>query len=306
MKKEFSLIESLSSMLDKSGVTLGVGDDAALFGDTLVCKDIMAEGVHFTKGAPVMHIMRKVVTANVSDIAAMGGTAELGLLGIAIPAGYDITAEDMARPFDAYGVKLIGGDTTSSKDSLFISVTIIGRKNEHVLTRSGAKAGDIIYMSRPVGRVREFLDKELAAETGSGSRPEQGEGSVTYNHYLVKAETELGDLLGKTGIATSCIDISDGLGRDASHIADMSGVKMVIEADRIPVDHLENKDVMFAIGSGEEFALLYTIDEKDVKELEMMSPKSIRIGRVEAGRGVYLEKDGEQTDISDSGYEHTF
>lgn len=293
-------------MLDKSGVTLGVGDDAALFGDTLVCKDIMAEGVHFTKGAPVMHIMRKVVTANVSDIAAMGGTAELGLLGIAIPAGYDITAEDMARPFDAYGVKLIGGDTTSSKDSLFISVTIIGRKNEHVLTRSGAKAGDIIYMSRPVGRVREFLDKELAAEAGSGSRPEQGEGSVTYNHYLVKAETELGDLLGKTGIATSCIDISDGLGRDASHIADMSGVKMVIEADRIPVDHLENKDVMFAIGSGEEFALLYTIDEKDVKELEMMSPKSIRIGRVEAGRGVYLEKDGEQTDISDSGYEHTF
>ncbi|MGD9807617.1 MAG: thiamine-phosphate kinase [Deferribacterales bacterium] len=306
MKKEFSLIESLSSMLDKSGVTLGVGDDAALFGDTLVCKDIMAEGVHFTKGAPIMHIMRKVVTANVSDIAAMGGTAELGLLGIAIPAGYDITAGDMVRPFDAYGVKLIGGDTTSSKDSLFISVTIIGRKNEHVLTRSGAKAGDIIYMSRPVGRVRELLDKELAAETGSGSRPEQSEGSVTYNHYLVKAETELGDLLGKTGIATSCIDISDGLGRDASHIADMSGVKMVIESDRIPVDHLENKDVVFAIGSGEEFALLYTIDEKDVKELEMMSPKSIRIGRVEAGRGVCLEKDGEQTDISDSGYEHTF
>lgn len=293
-------------MLDKSGVTLGVGDDAALFGDTLVCKDIMAEGVHFTKGAPIMHIMRKVVTANVSDIAAMGGTAELGLLGIAIPAGYDITAGDMVRPFDAYGVKLIGGDTTSSKDSLFISVTIIGRKNEHVLTRSGAKAGDIIYMSRPVGRVRELLDKELAAETGSGSRPEQSEGSVTYNHYLVKAETELGDLLGKTGIATSCIDISDGLGRDASHIADMSGVKMVIESDRIPVDHLENKDVVFAIGSGEEFALLYTIDEKDVKELEMMSPKSIRIGRVEAGRGVCLEKDGEQTDISDSGYEHTF
>ena len=305
-------------MLDKSGITLGVGDDAALFGDTLVCKDIMAEGIHFTKGAPVMHIMRKIVTANVSDIAAMGGTAELGLLGIAIPAGYDITAEDMVRPFEAYGVKLIGGDTTSSKDSLFISVTIIGKKNEHVLTRSGAKAGDIIYMSRPVGRVRELLDKELEAEKNrfidSGtlsqndtkSHPEQVEGSVTYNHYLVKAETELGDLLGRTGIATSCIDISDGLGKDASHISDMSGVKMVIESDRIPLDHLDNKDVMYAIGSGEEFALLYTINEKDVKELETISPKSIRVGRVEAGHGVFLEKDGKQTDISDSGYEHTF
>jgi len=292
--KEFSLIESLSSMLDESGVTLGVGDDAALFGETLIAKDIMVEGVHFTKSAPFLHVMRKIVTANVSDIAAMGGTAKYALLGIAIPEGYHINPEDIVKPFDMYGVTLIGGDTTSSKDSLFLSVTIIGEKNEHVLTRSGAKAGDIVYMSRPVGRVRELLEEEL-------------KGGNTYNHYLVKAETELGDLLGKMGLATSCIDISDGLGRDASHISEKSGVKIVVESDRIPTEHIDNDDpVMFAIGSGEEFALLYTIDEKDVDQLEMLSPKSVRIGRVEDGCGVFLEKEGEQTDISGSGYEHTF
>lgn len=280
-------------MLDKSGITLGVGDDAALFGETLVCKDIMAEGVHFTKDAPFLHIMRKIVTANVSDIAAMGGTAEYGLLGIAIPEGCNVEAEDMVRPFKMYGVELIGGDTTSSKDSLFISVTIIGKKGEHLLTRSGAKPGDIIYLSRPVGRVREGLDAELA-------------GGANYNHYLVKAETALGDLLGRTGLATSCIDISDGVGKDASHIAEQSGVRMVIEADRVPVEHLDNKDVMYALGSGEEFALLYTIDEKDINELEILAPKSIRIGRVEEGAGVYLEQNGELSDISGSGYEHTF
>ncbi|XOB65947.1 thiamine-phosphate kinase [Deferribacteres bacterium DY0037] len=293
--KEFSLIERLSSMLNNGGVTLGVGDDAALFGETLVAKDIMVEGVHFTKGAPFLHIMRKIVTANVSDIAAMGGTAEYGLLGIAIPEGYDVNAEDIVKPFEMYGVKLIGGDTTSSQDSLFVSVTIIGRKNQHVLQRSGANAGDIIYLSRPVGRVRELLEQELA-------------GGDTYNHYLIKAETELGDLLGRTGLATSCIDVSDGVGRDASHIADKSGVCMVIEESRFPVEHLHVKGdaVMFALGSGEEFALLFTVAEKDISELEMLAPSAVRVGYVETGSGVYLEGEQGRVDISETGYEHTY
>jgi len=293
--KEFSLIERLSSMLDNGGVTLGVGDDAALFGETLVAKDIMVEGVHFTKGAPLLHIMRKLVTANVSDIAAMGGVAEYALLGIAIPDGYEVDPADIVRPFNIYGVKLIGGDTTSSKDSLFLSVTIIGKKNEYVLKRSGAKVGDLIYISRPVGRVRQQLDEELA-------------GSDTYNHYLVKAETELGDLLGRTGIATSCIDISDGLGRDASHIADMSCVKMVIDADKIPVDKLTDIEnpIEYAIGSGEEFALLFTVPSDRQTEFEMMSSKSILIGRVAEGKGVYLDTGIGMKEISGFGYEHSF
>jgi len=293
--KEFALIEGIASLLDDGGVTLGVGDDAALFGETLIAKDIMVEGVHFTKGAPLLNIMRKIVTANVSDIAAMGGVAEYALLGIAIPNGYDITAEDIVRPFDAYGLKLIGGDTTSSKDSLFLSVTIIGKKNEYVIERGGAKPTDLIYISRPVGRVRQGLEEELA-------------GSEVYNHYLVKAETELGDLLGKTGIATSCIDISDGLGRDASHIADKSGVRMIVEADKMPVEKLIGIEdpVKYAIGSGEEFALLFTVPFDRRTEFEIMSPKSIQIGRVTEGASVMLETDGKLTDISGSGYEHSF
>ncbi len=221
--------------------------------------------------------------------------AEYALLGIAIPEGYDITPEDIVRPFNIYGLKLIGGDTTSSKDSLFLSVTIIGTKNEHVLKRSGAGAGELLYISRPVGRVRLGLEEEL-------------KGSEVYNHYLIKAETELGDLLGRTGIATSCIDVSDGLGRDASHIADQSGVRIVIEADKLPVDSLPDMEdkVRYAVGSGEEFALLFTIPAEKRKEFEMMSPKSILIGRVEEGTGVFLESGGEMLDISDAGYEHSF
>lgn len=152
-----------------------------------------------------------------------------------------------------------------------------------------------MYISRPVGRVRLGLEEEL-------------KGSEVYNHYLIKAETELGDLLGRTGIATSCIDVSDGLGRDASHIADQSGVRIVIEADKLPVDSLPDMEdkVRYAVGSGEEFALLFTIPAEKRKEFEMMSPKSILIGRVEEGTGVFLESGGEMLDISDAGYEHSF
>ena len=289
--KEFSLIERLSHMLDNSGIALGVGDDAALFGTTLIAKDIMAEGVHFTHDAPFSHIMQKLLTANVSDIAAMGGVAKYALLGIAIPEGMEISAEDIAKPFESYGVKLIGGDTTSSASGLFVSLTIVGERNEYVLTRSGAKAGDLLFLSRPAGRVRQLLDREI-----SGSKD-------NYNHYLVRAETALGDFLGRTGIANSCIDVSDGIGRDASHIADKSGVKIIVEHSKVPCD---GYTVEYALGSGEEFSLLFTVPSEKADELKAAYPSVICIGRVESGSGVWLEKDRQLTDISNVGYEHNF
>ncbi len=294
--KEFSLIESLSHMLKDSGIALGVGDDAALFGDTLIAKDIMAENVHFTPDAPLDHVMKKLLTANVSDIAAMGGVARYALLGIAVPMGREIDPKDILRPFEAYDVDLIGGDTTSSAGGLFLSLTIVGTPNKYVLTRSGAKAGDLLFLSRPVGRVRQLLEKELNGDKDN------------YNHYLVRAETALGDLLGRTGMATSCIDVSDGVGRDASHIAEKSGVKIIIEKNKVPVSHLEGIDdpVLYALGSGEEFALLFTMHPEKKDDLEALSGSSVCIGRVEEGQGVYLEDGDKLTDISDIGYEHTF
>lgn len=294
--KEFSLIESLTDMLGNSGIALGVGDDAALFGETLVAKDIMAENIHFTPDAPFCHIIRRCLTANVSDIAAMGGTAKYALLGIAIPDGRIIDPKDIIRPFELYGVKLIGGDTTSSDSGLFVSITIIGKRNAHVLTRSGAKAGDRIYLSRPVGRVRQLLDKEIKG------------GTDNYNHYLVRAETGLGEILGNTGWAASCIDVSDGVGRDASHIAAMSRVRMVIEAEKVPVSHLEGVEnpVEYALGSGEEFALLFTVPERFCSDVESVHNTAVCIGYVEAGSGVVLKEGGRFKDISQTGWEHTF
>jgi thiamine-monophosphate kinase len=294
--KEFSLIESLSSMLNNSSINLGVGDDAALFGKTLIAKDIMVENVHFTTEVPFINVMRKLVTANVSDIAAMGGTAKYALLGIAIPVGREIKPEDIIKPIQRYGVELIGGDTTSSKEGLMLSLTIIGERNEHLLTRSGANEGDLVYISRPVGRVRQLLEREL-----EGFRD-------NYNHYLVKAETELGDLLGKTGIASSCIDISDGIGQDASHISKQSGVSIVIEEELVPVDHLEGIEspAEFALSSGEEFALLFTIPSDKKNEFEIIAPKALRIGYTGKGEGVYIKQGENLKEITGSGYEHTF
>lgn len=283
-------------MLDNSGIALGVGDDAALFGTTLIAKDIMAENVHFTSDAPMSHVMKKLLTANVSDIAAMGGTAKYALLGMAVPAGRDIDPADIAKSMELYGIKLIGGDTTSSDGGLFLSLTIVGERNEYVLTRSGAKVGDLVYISRPLGRVRQLLDRELKGEKDN------------YNHYLVMAETALGDLLGRTGFANSCIDVSDGAGRDASHIADMSGVRIIIEKELVPTGHLTGIEdpVSYALGSGEEYALLFTVPADKTAELEQAYPKAVRIGYVETGAGVYLKDGDKLTDISETGYEHSF
>ncbi|MGE4496232.1 MAG: thiamine-phosphate kinase [Deferribacterales bacterium] len=285
--KEFAFIESLKSLSPKGGLH-GIGDDAVLADGLLIAKDIVTEGVHFTEGAPLQNIIFRLFTANVSDIAAMGGRAEKALLGVALPEFLDKAklAEAVRYACSYYDIKLIGGDTTSSVSHFFASLTIIGSPSENVLVRSGAKEGDEVYLSRPVGGAAAMLARELAGER-------------VYDHYLYKAETELGEYLGSFGV-NSCIDISDGLGRDASHIAEASGVRIELDSRLIPEYGISD-----AVSSGEEFALLFTVPESRAKEMEELIHRDLKrpvyhIGKVTKGSGVFM--DGE--DISEKGWEH--
>ncbi|WP_265822839.1 thiamine-phosphate kinase [Geovibrio ferrireducens] len=285
--KEFAFIESLKSLSPEGGL-YGIGDDAVLTDGLLIAKDIVTEGVHFTEGAPLQNIIFRLFTANVSDIAAMGGRAEKALLGVALPELLDKgrLTEAVRYACSYYNIKLIGGDTTSSVSHFFASLTIIGSPSENVLVRSGAKEGDEVYLSRPVGGAAAMLARELAGER-------------VYDHYLYKAETELGEYLGSFGV-NSCIDISDGLGRDASHIAEASGVRIELDSRLIPEYGISD-----AVSSGEEFALLFTVPESRAKEMEELIHRDLkrpvyRIGKVTKGSGVFM--DGEN--ISEKGWEH--
>lgn len=306
--KEFEFIHSLNNRLGESNVELSIGDDAACFGSVLIAKDIMTENVHFTNKASIEDIIFKLFTCNISDIAAMGGTAENVLLGLSIPFGRIDNIElinAIKKASDFYGVNVIGGDTTSSQDSLFLSLTVTGRKGTNLLLRSGAKEGDIVCISRPLGFSQLGLSQEIENKDF---------GLPLFAHYRQKAEKELGTLLGSLDGVTSCIDISDGLGRESSHIAISSKVKLVIDAEKLPIEQLSpySKDpVSLFIESGEEFALLFTVDKDyfgKVKKsiFEILGKEIFEIGEVYSGFGESLLKNKNiYTPLSIKGYEHS-
>lgn len=299
--KEFELIKRIKNECGKTSAHIGIGDDAALFDNFLIAKDIMCEGIHFLHSSPLEKVIFKLFTANVSDISSMGGIAKFVLLGASLPEYTNLKESELAGAVkdaaEYYDVEVIGGDVTSSKSGIFFSLTVIGLKGENVLLRSGASAGEKVYLSKTLGLSKLSLENELTGT--SVINP--------YYHYDITAEAELGQLLGKLKGVTSCIDISDGLGKDAYHVSENSGVKIVIEHEKLPLEALEGFNINetdYFINSGEEFALLFTGDDNVQTELEKEGIFVYELGVTEEGSGVYLKKDGKYTEISTEGYEH--
>lgn len=305
--KEFEFIELLKDLnrySDKN--TIGIGDDAALIGDFFIAKDLLVQDVHFKIDAGLDNILFKLITANVSDICAMGGISPFyALLGVSSDGSINMEEFHLylKKALDFYQIDLIGGDTTASRHGLFLSFTILGKRNKFVLTRSGAKIGDIVFISRPVGLSKISLEKELKI----------GEyDTCEYLHYRNKAEVDLARCLGELPYITSCIDISDGLGRDLGHISEKSSVKIVLKESWIDVSHLEGfglkNPLEYYLSSGEEYALAFTVDKNFIEEFALQLkkfPSVSMIGEVAKGSGIFLEKvDGSLLDISQYGYEH--
>lgn len=306
--KEFEFISNLKEDIDSKIFPdfIGIGDDAALIGDMLIAKDIIASDIHFKLSAGLDNILFKLVTSNVSDICAMGGRSPFyGLFGISTDGTIDMhrLISSLKKSLDFYGVNLIGGDTTGSKSGLFLSFTIIGKRNRSVLKRGGAKAGDLLFLSRPIGLSKVSLEKELGIADHDID---------PFFHYKNVAEVELANILGESDFVTSCIDISDGLGRDLGHIAEMSSCKILIYESMLDMGHLEGFDLKspleYFLTSGEEYALAFTVKEDHLVEFEKIVnkfPDIMMIGRVFDGSGVFLmENSGNLIDISRSGYEH--
>jgi thiamine-monophosphate kinase len=266
----------------------------------------MVENVHFTMKAGIENIIFKLFTSNVSDIAAMGGTPLYALLTTSIPknkVSHSFLIDAILNALNHYGLYLIGGDTTASFKDIFFSLTLIGKKNTHLLKRSGAQPGNILCLSRPTGLSLVALENELYDMHPSIKK---------YYNYTIKAEKELGKLLGKLDGITSCIDVSDGLGVDANHISEESNVKVVIEADKLPVDHLKEFNIdklKYILTSGEEYALIFTVGQEHYLQIFdkikcMLNREIHTIGYIEEGIGTYLKTGKEFIDISKYGYIH--
>lgn len=253
--------------------------------------------------------MLKIVTANVSDICAMGGIATHILLGISIPKdrfGNNELIDAIVFAINTYNLQLIGGDTTSSKERLFLSVTVLGKKNKYVLKRSGAKPGDFLYLSRKLGLNMLALENEISNTVYDVEN---------FLHYKVKAEIEVAKLLGGCKYVNSCIDISDGLISEAGHIAKSSKVSVSIDVDDLPLEHLKNhvdNPLKIFITAGEEYALLFSVSKEGIyciKDMEKkLNTKFYRIGEIieKSKSNVYLKSKGKLKSVEDSGFEHEF
>jgi thiamine-monophosphate kinase len=250
-----------------------IGDDAAVIDGQVFTTDLLVEDVDFTRAIAPRFIARKSLAVNLSDLAAMGAAPSYALLALALPSWAMDHIDEMLNAYAEaareYGIEIIGGDL-SKAEKLTISITAIGRIVTRPLLRSGAKAGDRIYLSRPIGGSGAglaLLDVIPSGVEGPGCVGQQGHASrpthpgpstharddirnarddISYVHreFIESAirrhvdpepELALGLALAQIVEVTSCIDVSDGLSTDLHHLCDASGCGAEIEKERIPV-----------------------------------------------------------------------
>ena len=230
---EFELIARYFTRPNRSAL-LGNGDDCAIVAPSAgnafaVTTDTLIEGRHFLPTLDPFKLGRRVVNVNFSDLAAMGAAPRYALLSLTLPQisehWVSRFSDGLWSVLDAYGVELIGGNTT--KGSLAIAMTAFGELPPHqALTRSGARAGDELWVSGTLGDAGWAL-YALTGETKFAATPEQ-----IAKYECPEARVSLG--LALRGVATSCIDISDGLLSEAQHIATASNVSIDIDIATIP------------------------------------------------------------------------
>lgn len=305
---EFGFIERIRgavAKLEGSGVRLGIGDDCAVLelpaGQVLLTStDLLIEEIHFRSDWSDWRALGgKCVSVNVSDVAAMGGSPRHLYLGLAIPATMAMDDLDafLAGFLDCasnYGAVLVGGDTCRSPGPLMISVTVEGAvPADQVVTRSGARPGDAIYVSGTLG------GSALALQRLQSNRPVADE--LAHCHHRPQARVALGRALAEAYLPSAMIDVSDGLLADLGHILDASVVGARVEQALLPLSP-EFHQVLFeepalfelALSGGEDYELLFTVpaDKEHLLAALVADVPITRIGTVIAAEQGFLLIDG--------------
>ncbi len=284
---EFGLIDRLTKdvPLRQPSTIKGVGDDCAVLGfepgtEVLVSTDLLVEGVHFDLTyMPLKHLGYKAVVVNLSDIYAMGGVPTQITVSLAISRRFTVEHMDelyagIKLACEVYGVDLVGGDTTSSRSGLLISVTAIGNAPKGgAVYRSGAKDTDLICVSGDLGAAYmglQLLEREKVASAGQPDFQPRFEGKEYLLERQLKPEArrDVVEALAKAGIRpTAMMDVSDGLSSELLHICKASGAGCRVYEDRIPIDYqtavmseeLNMNLVTAAMNGGEDYELLFTV-----------------------------------------------
>jgi len=296
---------------------LAGGDDAALIAVTpgmelAVSTDVLVAGNHFYATAEPYDVGYKSMAVNLSDMAAMGARPRWATLSLTLPGADALWLEPFARGFldlaRTHGVDLIGGDTT--RGPLAICVQIMGEVAPgKALRRSGARSGDELWVSGYLGDAA----LGLSCLRGDFDLPTQERSYALKRLNQPQPRVMLG--LALVGVATSAIDVSDGLVADVGHIAESSNVRAVIEWESVPLSVLaarcrqDPRVQRCALAGGDDYELAFTAPSNLRTALEALRGRVdvalTRIGRVESGAGVtVLDQAGKSLTLAEAGFDH--
>jgi thiamine-monophosphate kinase len=317
MPSEFDIIQQYFSRKfpESKSVRIAIGDDAAITTvpagmEQVIAIDTLVEGIHFSKNTPAENIAYKALAVNISDLAAMGATPAWFTLALTLPEVSDPWLASFSKGLfelaDEFNMLLIGGDTT--RGPLTVSIQVAGFvPQDKALLRSGACPGDHIFVT---GNIGDGCTGLAVQETGNKDcddeyllqRLQKPTPRVTFGQSLI-------------GIASSCIDVSDGLLADVSHILQSSGVGAVIHLEKIPVSESTFKKQQLLgltrlqlVQGGDDYELCFTVPENKISMLECTCNendlKVTDIGQIEAETGLRCYDHQTLLDIDNTGYQH--
>lgn len=319
---EFEFIANYLAPLAGPG-GLGLKDDAAIFKpsvgkDIIITKDTMVEGVHFPHGHYGKNTAEKLLRVNLSDLAAKGAKPVGYLLSIVWPKGVDQEvfkdfASGLAVIQKAYGFKLLGGDTTSTRGPMVVTATLIGEVPQNTMVkRSGAKVGDDVWVTGTIGDAYLGLQKVLGRLLDPKPK---GTGAKLFDNAYFRPEPRLAFCEILKTYANACADISDGLIADAEHVSRASGVGFDLILNDIPLSkpaaEWAGKDLprlKTLVTSGDDFELIFTSAPSNETALMGAETKGLRltkIGTVSKGSGIKVTDSGGKTVAFDkTGHKH--
>ena len=318
---EFEIIARFFAPLAGDGA-FGLKDDVAVVkpapGHELVVKtDGIVESVHFFKNDPPGMIAQKALRVNLSDLAAKG-TAPLGyLLTLTLPSWVDdawlgVFVGGLAADQKTFGISLLGGDTNATPGPLTISVTALGQIAEgKMIRRAGAMPGDLVFVSGMIGDG----GAGLAVLKGEGAKLDQRQRDTLIAGYrLPQPRLPLGQKL--VGMASAALDVSDGLIADLGHIAEVSGVRIAVDAARVPVSPeasalwgTSNEAIARAATAGDDYEIAFTAPaakrDQVLAAAKAAGVPVTEIGSVEPGEGVVLlDAKGASIPLARAGFTH--
>jgi thiamine-monophosphate kinase len=300
MVREFSLIDRLRARLP------AIGDDAAVVrappGQLLLCADALVAGVHADLAlVGVDDFGWKALTATLSDVAAMGGRPCYALVTVSGPLGdvdVDLLYDGLLAAAGAYGCPVVGGDLTAAP-ALVVSVAVVGAAEEEPVRRSGASAGDTLFVTGPLAAAAGLAVVRVG---WAGLDPD-----LVLAHRRPRPRLAEGEAARRAG-ASAMIDVSDGLAADLSHLADESDVGVVVEKVPVAVGvaRVADNAEALALGGGEDYELLFAAPDADAVEAEFAASGLVvplRIGRCTADPTERRLGDGPLPRL---GWEHTW